>query len=62
MALLRSSEENKTSITETTTVYVTRTGSKYHRGSCQYLRKSKIPMSKVDAVSGGYGAGSRCKP
>lgn len=27
------------------TVYITKTGKKYHRGSCSYLRKSKIKIS-----------------
>jgi hypothetical protein len=31
------------------TVYVTRTGAKYHRGSCRYLSRSKIPMPLGDA-------------
>jgi micrococcal nuclease len=31
------------------TVYVTRTGKKYHRGSCRYLRASKIPISLNEA-------------
>jgi len=39
----------------TDTVYVTRTGPKYHRGSCRYLRKSKIPMPLKEAAAG-YGA------
>jgi competence protein ComEC len=30
---------------QTITVYVTRTGQKYHRESCRYLSRSKIPMS-----------------
>ena len=34
---------------EEVTVYVTRTGAKYHRGSCRYLRRSKIPMALEDA-------------
>ena len=29
----------------TQTVYITRTGAKYHRGSCRYLKYSKIPIS-----------------
>lgn len=37
------------------TVYITRTGSKYHRGSCRYLKKSKIPISLKDAKAQGYG-------
>jgi len=31
------------------TVYVTRTGKKYHRNGCRYLSKSKIPMSLSEA-------------
>ena len=45
-----------------TTVYVTRTGEKYHRNGCQYLRKSKIAISLQDAVNSGYDACSRCDP
>jgi len=32
-----------------TTVYITRTGSKYHRGGCRYLRSSAIPTSLAEA-------------
>lgn len=42
-------------------VYVTRTGSKYHRGSCRYLRKSQIPMKLSDAVLS-FGPCSVCQP
>lgn len=31
------------------TVYITRTGSKYHLRGCMYLRKSKIPIYLADA-------------
>lgn len=44
------------------TVYVTKTGAKYHTGSCSYLRKSKIAMSLSDAKAAGYTACSRCGP
>ena len=44
------------------TVYITRTGKKYHRGSCSYLRSSKIPISLKDACARGYTPCSRCKP
>lgn len=44
------------------TVYITRTGSKYHRGSCSYLRKSKIPISLKKVKAMGYGPCSRCRP
>lgn len=42
-------------------VYVTRTGKKYHRGSCSSLRRSKIPISLAEAKRR-YGACSRCSP
>jgi hypothetical protein len=34
---------------QTVTVYVTRTGAKYHRDGCRYLSHSKIPMSLTEA-------------
>ena len=43
------------------TVYVTKSGSKYHKGHCSYLRKSKIPMSLKDAARR-YTPCSRCRP
>lgn len=43
------------------TVYVTRTGKKYHSADCRYL-KSSIPINLKDAVSRGYTACSRCNP
>jgi hypothetical protein len=43
------------------TVYVTRTGAKYHRVTCSYLRKSSIPMKLSEAASY-YGPCSRCHP
>jgi len=43
------------------TVYVTRTGSKYHVGTCSSLRRSKIPISLKEAKQK-YGACSRCNP
>lgn len=45
-----------------TTVYITRTGAKYHLSGCQYLRKSKISISLENAVNQGYTACSRCNP
>ncbi len=47
--------------TPSVTVYITRTGKKYHRGSCSYLRRSKIPMKLEDAKRS-YGPCSRCGP
>ena len=45
----------------TSTVYITRTGKKYHRGSCSYLRYSKIPISLTDAKRQ-YSPCSVCNP
>ncbi|MFH1905357.1 MAG: hypothetical protein ABIK53_07555 [bacterium] len=42
-------------------VYVTRTGKCYHRDSCSYLRKSKIPM-KLSEARKLYRPCKRCKP
>ena len=44
------------------TVYITNTGSKYHKSSCGYLSKSKISISKDKAVNQGYTSCSKCKP
>lgn len=42
------------------TVYITNTGSKYHRNGCQYLHSSKIAINKSTAIARGYSACSRC--
>jgi len=47
--------------TQIVTVYATRTGAKYHRGSCRYLRKSKFPISLADAKRR-YSPCSVCNP
>ena len=46
--------------TNSAIVYVTNTGSKYHKDSCSYLKKSKIQMSLSEAQSQGYTACSKC--
>ena len=43
-------------------VYITNTGSKYHRSTCSYLRRSKIGISEDDAIAQGYTPCSRCNP
>ncbi len=43
------------------TVYVTRTGGKYHRGSCSYLRRSRIPTT-LSVAKTRYSPCSRCSP
>lgn len=47
--------------TQSVTVYITKTGSKYHRAGCQYLRKSKIAISLEEAKRS-YEPCSKCKP
>lgn len=46
---------------EEATVYVTRTGKKYHRAGCRYLSRSMIPISLEDAQAG-YDPCSVCDP
>jgi hypothetical protein len=45
-----------------TTVFITKTGEKYHRADCGYLRKSKIATTKADAIDRGYTPCSKCRP
>jgi micrococcal nuclease len=47
---------------DSTTVYVTKTGTKYHKAGCTYLRRSSIPMSSSDAVNSNYSPCSVCNP
>lgn len=51
----------KATETKEVTVYVTKTGSKYHRSGCRYLRKSMTPIKLSDAKKR-YGACSVCRP
>ncbi len=43
------------------TVYITRTGTKYHRSGCRYLAKSVIPIALGEAATT-YGPCSVCTP
>ena len=45
----------------TETVYVTRTGGKYHRAGCRYLARSKIPM-KLEEAQDQYEPCPVCRP
>lgn len=45
-----------------TIVYITKTGTKYHRASCSYLRKSKIKITLKKAKEEGLTPCSRCSP
>ena len=44
------------------TVYITDTGTKFHRSGCRSLKKSKTAISRSDAVKQGYTACKVCKP
>lgn len=43
------------------TVYVTKTGAKYHKAGCSYLKKSSISM-KLSEAAKSYSPCSRCNP
>lgn len=47
---------------DNTIVYVTKSGQKYHRASCTYLRKSKISITLGEAKKEGYTPCSKCNP
>ena len=49
-----------TSNNQSQTVYVTKTGKKYHQDGCSGLSKSKIPISLEDAKAKGYEPCSKC--
>jgi hypothetical protein len=44
------------------TVYITRSGKKYHAEGCRFLRQSMTPAKLKDAVKSGYTPCSVCKP
>lgn len=48
--------------TKESVVYITKTGKKYHRAGCSSLSKSKIEISREDAIDGGYEPCGKCKP
>ena len=50
------------SVSSGVTVYVTRTGKKYHRSSCRYVRSGPIAMSLAEAKAKGYTPCKVCKP
>ena len=56
------STPQQTAQTKEVTVYVTRTGKKYHREGCRYLASSKIPISLKEAKAKGYTACKVCHP
>lgn len=51
-----------TSKPQTQTVYVTRTGDKYHKDRCRYLSRSKRPLELAEAKRRGYDPCKVCRP
>lgn len=52
----------ETPTTEDIKVFITETGSKYHRAGCRHLKDSKFETTLKKATSQGYGACGTCKP
>lgn len=44
------------------TVYIMKTGSKYHSTECRHLGKTRIPVLLKDAVARRYAPCSVCRP
>ena len=44
------------------TVYITKSGKKYHSTGCSYLKSSATPIDLQNAVNKGYTPCSRCNP
>lgn len=62
LSSLSDPEDVDASSRDEATVYITKSGSKYHSAGCRYLSKSMIPIAITDAVARGYGACSVCGP
>lgn len=63
----RCSAKTKSAVTHhstnhTSCVYITNTGSKFHRSGCRSLRASKYSISRSSAISQGYSACKICRP
>ena len=54
--------QNQSQATDGTTVYITRTGKRYHREGCSSLSRSKIVITLSDAKARGYTPCQRCSP
>ena len=57
-----SSSGTKTVDLKSITVYVTKSGTKYHRQNCQHARKSGQPISLEEALRRGLEPCKRCNP
>lgn len=43
-------------------VYITKTGKKYHRAGCRYLKYSRYKITKEEAISRDYAPCKICRP
>jgi micrococcal nuclease len=62
VACARANAQTSPADSPAATVYVTKTGAKYHTADCTSLSKSKTPISLADAVASGYEPCSLCDP
>ena len=46
--------------TESQTVYISKTGNKYHRAGCQYINKNFVATTLENAILEGYTPCSKC--
>lgn len=60
--ILTAEEEGLDLEPEGNIVFITRTGIRYHRGSCWHLRKSKMPIEIGEAKGKGYTPCKVCEP
>lgn len=62
-AKTKETDQPKTTVSSASSnLYITKSGSKYHREGCSSLSKSQIPISYEDAVAKGYEPCGRCNP
>lgn len=55
-------EKEKNASIDTVIVYITKSGSKYHKHGCTYLSRSEIAIRLSDAKEEGYTPCSKCNP
>ena len=59
---LHAGQATRITDTKNETVYITRTGKKFHREGCRSLNQSSIPIKRSESISKGYQACKVCRP
>jgi zinc ribbon protein len=59
-APVRSTAPKREQVEET--FYITKTGARYHRGTCHHLRRSAFPITRAEAEAQGYTPCRVCYP